>query len=636
MKNIYFVQVNNSLSNAVYLPYAVGTIAAYAFSQEDIRKECCLQPFIFMQQPIDRVLNGLTDPFVMAFSCYMWNYEYNLALAEAVKTKFPACKIIFGGPQIPDDTSLLEQSAFIDFTIHGEGEIVFTDILRALLHKTDFSSVANIAFRTASGQIAKTERTAPCDLSFLPSPYAMGLFDYLLEDPQYKNRQFDAIIETNRGCPFGCIYCYWARSGSSFRTFPLERVKKDIEWLGKNKIPYCVCADGNFGILERDEEIVDHVIKTKQQTGYPEKFETTSAKNKDDFTFRINQKLERNGLNRGVSVAVQSMSPVVLDIIGRKNMSVNNLAEQLQKYRSHGIATYTDLILGLPGETLESFCRGLFAVFEAGQHDSVNINRCEVFPNTILHSEELKNKYKIRTRKSQLCQNHSKILAPGEKSSCSEIVIATSAMNEQEWKKALQVGSCAQSFHCLGLLRFIAVYLRKAKNISYYDFYMNLFSWIENHGTCSKRILDKVFRSIDPFLRGEGNLFCTDERFGALYWAFEEGIFLSVVSEANEFYEDIKEHLSSYFDDRTLFDDLLTWQVAMIAKPGMQPLAVTFRYDWKTYFENIFDAAVTDPVQQNIHLRILPPACGSDADFAREVVWFGRRSGRMINKTETE
>ncbi len=633
MKNIYFVQPNNSLSNAVYLPYAAGTIAAYAFAQKDIRESCRLGDFIFLPKPIEEALAECTDPFVAAFSCYMWNYEYNLAFAQAVKEKYPSCTVIFGGPQIPDDTTLLQENPFIDFSVHGEGETVVTQLLLALLQGGDFASIHNIAFRTDEG-ICKTPRSAPPSLENHPSPYTTGIFDRILNDVRYAGMQFDATVETNRGCPYGCIYCYWARTGSSFRSFPLERIKKDIEWLGTHKIAYCVCADGNFGILERDEEIVEHVIAVKKKYGFPQRFETTSAKNKDEVTFRINRKLEQSGLNRGVSVAVQSMCEDTLKIIGRKNMSVNNLAEQLQKYRSHNIDTYTDLILGLPGETLESFCRGLFAVLEAGQHYSVNINRCEVLPNTILYSPQWREKYRIRTIRSQLCQNHSRLLTAGAKASRSEIVVQTSTMSRDDWKTALQIGACTQGFHCMGLLRFIAIYLRKAKNISYYDFYMQLIDWIFNNGQVSKQIITHVFSCLDAFLREEGNLFFADERFGDIYWAFEEGIFLSVVYEVQAFYEDIRGFLSSYFDDRALFEDLLAYQQAVIARPAMPVSERTFRYAWNRYFDSLFDDAVIQPEQCETHLRITPPETDSWQTFAREVVWFGRRNGRMINKTQ--
>lgn len=620
------------LSTAVYFPYSVGSIAAYSFQYQRIKESYNLCDFIFINTPIDDLIAEMEQPFIAAFSCYMWNIEYNLSLADAVKKKWPECIIVFGGPQIPDSTEYIEKYPYIDIIIHGEGEVAFYNILNSMLDDCDLSNISNISFRQ-NGNPVKTKKEEPHDLNDFPSPYTSGLFDYLLTDSKYALLKFDAILETNRGCPYSCIYCYWARSGTSFRKFPLERVKGDIKWMATHNIGYCVCADSNFGILERDEIIADYVIEMKRKYGFPEKFETASAKNKDDFTFTINRKLEDSQLNRGVSVAVQSMSPVTLEIIGRKNMSVNNLSYQLQKYRTHNIDTYTDLILGLPGETLDSFCKGLCEVIEAGQHYSVSVHRLELFPNTIIYSDEMQKKYKIKTIRSQLCQHHSKIIQDDTKmSSRSEIVVSTSTMTQEEWKAALEFATCVQSFHCLGLLRCFAIYLHKAHNVSYYDFYMDLFNWINEESTEVKRILNKVFNTVDLFLEGKSNLYFADNLFGDIYWAFDEGLFLSCVYNFDSFYEEIKSYLIRKFNDVSIFYDLFKYQKGIITLPDQSEKKLCTEYNWGNYFKHIFDTDFTLPKKKDTEVIVKSCEIKKWTDYAREIVWYGRRSGRTINE----
>mgnify|MGYP003538829660 CR=1 FL=1 len=43
----------------------------------------------------------------------------------------------------------------------------------------------------------------------------------------------------------------------------MEKIKSEIEWIAKNKIRYCYCADANFGILDRDTEIAQYVVDKK-------------------------------------------------------------------------------------------------------------------------------------------------------------------------------------------------------------------------------------------------------------------------------------------------------------------------------------------------------------------------------------
>lgn len=627
---MYLVQPNNSLSGSLFLPYAAGAISAYCFSDEEIRSRYRLAPFIFIKEDVQEVLKKTEDPAVMGFSCYMWNVEYNLSLAREVKKKYPECTVVFGGPQVPDDTGFLKEYGFIDILIHGEGEKAFSDILRQLPPE----EINNISYRKDGGCVKNERKTSGRTMDY-PSPYTMGLFDYIVDDPDNSHIQFDAILETNRGCPYGCIYCCWAGSGESFRYFPLEKVKAELRWMAEKKIAYCICADSNFGIAARDEEIADYIAELKKEYGYPEKFETTAAKDKDELTFRINSKFEQAGLNRGISVAVQSMSPSVLKTVGRKNVSFENLSGQLRKYRENNMYTYTDIILGLPGETQESFCRGLFQVIEAGQHYSINVNRCELLPNTVMYSKEMIEKYRIKTVRSFLCQNHSTVVTDNRYGSRSELVVETDTMSRAQWRECLRISVCAQSFHCMGLLRYPAVYLRKIHNISYYDFYMNFYRRISENDGFILKSLNYVCASVDTFLSGKGSLGFSDDRFGNIYWSFEEGLFLVCACDADAFYREaaaVAGELLGEADER--FTDLMKYQQFAVSLPARQKETETFGYDWQEFFGDIFKENVSAPLKETVVLEKEESAVDNWTDYARQVVWYGKRNDRMILKKD--
>lgn len=631
MKNIYLAQPTNMLSGAVFLPYSVGTIAAYAWQFPEIKAEYELKELLFLKESVDKAVERFDNPFLAGFSSYLWNVEYNLNLAEAIKKKWPQCIILFGGPQVPDDTEYLEKYDFIDVLMHAEGEFPFYKLLLAYSNGTDLSHVPSISYRK-NGRLFRNEKEIPCDLSDFPSPYTTGLFDNIISNPEYAGIQFDVVLETNRGCPFKCIYCYWSGNDDPFRTFPIERVKGDLDWFAKNKVSFCICADGNFGILNRDEEIVDYIIKLKAEYGYPQKFETIAAKEKDDFIFKINQKMHKAGLNKGVSVACQSLSPTVLKNVGRKNMPLERFSQLLTRYRNAGISTYTDIMLGLPGETFESFCRGLFQVIEAGQHDSININRCELLPNSIMYSKEIVEKYKIKTIRSSLCQNHSRASGGATPGSRSDLVVETDTMSREEWREACRISAMVQSFHLMGIMRFVAVYLRKAKNVSYHDFYMALYSYINNEGKLSKEIFEHVLGNISDFLEGKCNLSFSDERFGDIYWPYEEGLFLCVVNQLDSFFDEIKEYIGRYFDDEDLFEDLLRYQKNIICKFGSEVEELEFEYDWFDYFSDIISMEKLTPERRKIRLRIEPSYEDSWFEYAKKIVWYGKRDNRSIAK----
>ncbi len=632
MKKIYLIQPNNNLSKEVYLPYAAGSIAAYAMQDETVRENYELGEIIFLKLPTQTVVSSLDNPFFVGFSSYMWNIEYNLALAREIKTRFPQCIVAFGGPQIPDDTTYLEDYDFIDILMHGEGERVFRNLLVSLNNNTDIKSVKNISFRDSDGSVVRTQKEFYKNIADYPSPYTAGIFDSIINNEAYSDLYFDAILETDRGCPYGCIYCYWAGTESNFREFPIERVYADLDWMAKNRIVYCICADSNFGMLKRDYDIADYVVKLKKGYGYPQKFETSAAKNKDEFVFEINRLLDSANLNCGISVAVQSFSPVVLDNIGRKNISIENFAHQMEAYRREGMSTYTDFILALPGETFDSFSKGLFCAIEAGQHSSINVHPCEILPNTILYQNETIEKYGIKTIRSKLCQDHTVYTPENKFGSRSEIIVSTNTMSESDWRKAMRLSICVQSFHSFGLLKFIAVYLRKAEKIPYYDFYMSLFDWIEKESVFIKRTLDKVCATIDRFLKGESSLFFYDSRFSDSYLSFKEGLFLCCAAELDSFYDEVNNYLKPYFKDAELFEDLSVYQKEIIKLPHKEAVLIKCRYDWNDYFSDIFDKTKFKPLYRETYL--VPDKCKEDnwEDYTRNNIWYGKRENKMLRK----
>lgn len=629
MKNIYFVQPSNKIFRSVYLPYAAGTLAAYAWQFAEIKQNYELKRFIFMKEEIAGLIETMESPFLTAFSCYLWNIEYNLELAAAVKRKWPDCTVVFGGPQMPEDGSYMEKHGFIDVQICGEGEVPFYNLLTALLNGRDLSEVGNLIYRE-NGALRRTEKRPACDVCDFPSPYSSGFFDAIVDDPKNSDIQFDAVIETNRGCPYHCAYCTWGKNSASIRQFSMDRVKKDFDWFAKKKIQVLFSADANFGLFPRDEEIVDYMISLKRRYGYPEKFLASAAKNREDFVFKLYKKMEAADLHKGVSIPCQSMSPEVLNLIGRKNNSVEILSKQIKRYRDAGIHSYIELILALPGESCRSFCKGLFDVIEAGAHDIINVYPCELLANSPMAAPEFIEKYQLKTVKAHVCQTREKVGNDSLSDMSSEIVISTSTMTTEDWLRAYRVAVFTQTLHCLGLTRYIAVYLRKANLCSYYDFYMQLFDSTKKRNGCIRRILMYTTASFDRFVQGKDMLHFEDFRFSDFYWYFDEGMFLVCTQEIEDFYAELTDYVHSRFGDGELINDLLLYQKASVTLPKKQSETHLFQYDWLAYFDALYDPDVTVPAKAPIQFTFRQETYESLWDYARRVVWLGRRHHKTI------
>lgn len=626
--SIYMFQPNYLYGKTAHLPYAVGTIIAFAFNNPIIEKHYKLEKIGFLRESISKVVLEMKKPFLVGFSTYVWNFEYNLALARAIKKTYPNCKILFGGHHVNPGQILLEKYEFIDILIHGEGEEVFSELLLSLIGERNIEDIPNISYRSANKIISNPPKLyKSCDY---PSPYLEGVFDSIIA--QNTNLDFMFLFESNRGCAYNCSYCDWGSLNSEIRKFPLERVRNEFLWMCKNRIEFCGCADANFGILERDSTIIDWLIELKQMTGYPKKFQASYSKNSTNRIFEMSKKLNDNNMNKGVTLAFQTMSEDASLNVGRKNISLEHFSKLMRLYNQAKIPTYTELILGLPGETYKSFTEGISRLLEAGQHHSIYVHNCELLPNSHMGSREYIEKYEIETNLIPLNQPHMEFPKDTEVQEFSRIITKTYSMSKKMWIDMNMFSIVVQAFHHMGLLQFFAIYLFEEKNIKYVDFYKALIDYmLKKQNTVCGRVFLDIKNNLELVTKGNGSLVCYDDRFGDIAWPFEEYAYLRIVFEANLFYEEIVDFFKLFNIPDDVFKDLLTYQKNMIKRPNISTIDFVIDHNLYQYFRGIFEGEKVSLTQVKNSIKISDnnPTLSFE-DFARFVVWYGRKDSKNV------
>ena len=619
-KKIYFAQIGVSYSSPCFLPYSVGCIVAYLRHDKEIMAHYDIPDILVMRERIPDIIKRFDDPYCVALSCCTWNIEYNKALAGELKKVYPDVKIVFGGHSVPHGDSMLDEFEFVDFLMHNEGEESTALFLKALMNGEELSEVPNLSFRTADGNIT-TRDYHPCDLSAYPSPYLEGLFDNIMkENPRV---EFHATLETNRGCPYDCAYCEWCFT-KKIRPFPMERIKADIEWVAKNNIQYCYCADGNFGIFERDVEIAEFVVEQNKKYGYPKVFKPNYAKESNDTVFRAGCVLNKNHVDKGITLAYQSVSPDVLKNIGRKNFTLEHFKELDTRYTSEDIPTYTELILGLPGETYDSFSQGLCGILEHGQHNSMLVYECQVYDNAPMGNPEYREKYGIKTSRIPLFGIHYNPDFSGVQEYF-DVITETASMSKDDWVKSFIFCIVLQAFHHFGLLKFFALYLRNEKNVSYYDFYNRLMDFIfSSEGT----FINKLFAGLYARKKDTRKADWTYQKdvFGKVGWYFEEGAFLEMVYNWDEFWKDILPFLRSYEYDSGIFEDLLNFQKKAVRRKGVNDVTIESEHNFYRYFNEIICGRKIS-LEKKKNRLVIKSDCDTDTweKYAKQTVWFGKR-----------
>lgn len=404
----------------------------------------------------------------------------------------------------------------------------------------------------------------------------------------------------------------------------MEKIKAEIEWIAKNKIQYCYCADANFGIFERDVEIAEYVVQQRNKHGFPHVFKPNYAKESNDTVFRAGYILNKNQADKGITLAYQSVSDTVLKNIGRKNFTLEHFKELDSRYSAENIPTYTELILGMPGETYQSFSEGLCEILEHGQHNSMLVYECQVYDNAPMGDFGYKQKYGIKTSRIPLFGIHYNPDFSGVQEYF-DVITETASMPKNDWVKSFMFCIVVQAFHHFGLLKFFAIYLRNETGTTYYEFYNALIDFIfSSEGT----FINSLFCQLRDRKADTEKADWTYQKdlFGKTGWYFEEGAFLELVYNWDEFWHDIMPFLKEFKYAEGVFDDLLNFQKKAIRRKGITDVTIESEHN----FYNYFNAIICDnkiPLEKKKNTITVKSDCYTETweEYARQTVWFGKR-----------
>jgi radical SAM superfamily enzyme YgiQ (UPF0313 family) len=409
----------------------------------------------------------------------------------------------------------------------------------------------------------------------------------------YSNFFADGILVHN--CPYSCTFCDWGSATfAKVQKFPVDPIKEEIEWFANHKIELLYNADANFGMLEQDTSIAEALVESKRKTGYPQKFRAAYAKKITERVFSVAKMLADAGMSKGATISFQSLNDEVLEAVARSNIPIGNLNDVFARYNSNDIPTYTELILGLPGETYASFADGLERLLQAGQHYGINVYPCMALKNSEMSRPDYVAEYKLRTVRVPMLLLHGIPPADGEVLEFYDLVIETKTMSYEDWRKGYRLAWIIQALHCAGLTDKIAIAYKTDTN-TYVRFYEALLSMARSR---PETVLGKEYQRFEAMLDrviAGGNWDTQEDQFGPIAWPPEELAYLHIVLNKGLFYEEIRDWFWWLWHD-----DVVTWcgQDAWLQQ------------------QNLVDPSDFD---------------GDVERWAREAVWYGRK-GKKIKR----
>ena len=446
-------------------PLVSGYLQAYATADSSIRSEYRFEKYTTTRStPVSQITSHLLSRHadVYAFSCYLWNIALVRTLVSTLTKVNPDVHILLGGPQVMHHAADYEYLANENIVVcNGEGEKTFAAYLGALTNsKPDLASVRGISY-FADGELVTTEsESRMMDLDDIPSPYLTGIFD----------DQYDmGVIETNRGCPFHCGFCFWgAATNDRVFKFSEDRVREDIAWISSHNIPFLYLADANWGMLKRDVEIAHHIADCKRKFDLPMFVYFSAAKNSPQRVTEITEIFSAVDLLSAQPISMQSLSESTLEAVDRKNIKLSAYETLQAKLNDKSLSSFIELIWPLPGETLKSFKAGMD---ELCQSDASHI---VTYPHLLLHNTPI---YEHRDDLQLVSRTIDDGIAEAE------IVVQTADASGEEFEEGMWFIYGILALYNTRALRLLSAYLHKSGIVSYSELYAGFMNAIRDEGS---------------------------------------------------------------------------------------------------------------------------------------------------------
>lgn len=642
-KVVGLVQINNSFSGQNFFPYSVGILQSYAQKYLQRPKEYEFLPQIFNRMPVQNAVKLLLGADVAFFSLYVWNQKISLEIAKNLRVRNPNVIIVFGGPQVPNRSDdFMRKHEFIDMVCHGEGETTFTAILENINGK-NWNIAPSISYRKSDGTIGTNKRTERIQkLSSIPSPYLSGVFDEIMK--ANPNEQWIGLWETNRGCPFTCAYCDWGSSiHNQMFMYDIERLHNEVEWFAEHKIKFILCADSNFGIIPRDIDLARYVAKIKEVRGYPHALSVQTTKNATEQSYIVGKILSDAGLNKGISLSLQSVDPTTLHNINRSNISTETFQELQHRFTRDRVDTFTDLILGLPGETYDSYTRGVSKVIADGQHNRIQFHNLSILPNAQMGDPEYQKKFGMQTVTNNIVNIHGSInTSKDDIMETQDLVIATNSMPKKDWVRARVFAWTTGLLHFNKIFQIPLIILHEKYGLDYKEIIEQCIQNDEKNYPVLSRITKFFIEKAQRIQKGEEE-FCQSKEWLTMWWPADELMHITICAEniLNNFYSEAKARIFYYLNEKSIvFDKRMLHEAIELNKSLMKlpfqknDQEITLSYNlWESYRSILAGEHIQ--IEKKTMKYVIDKTTkiwNSWEDWAREVIWWENKKGAYMYK----
>jgi radical SAM superfamily enzyme YgiQ (UPF0313 family) len=456
-------------------------------------------------------------PDILMLSNYTWNEQLGFHMMKVARGMNPDVLTVMGGPNISIEPE--RQEAYVaahpelDIYALGEGDFLARDLVRLYLdagmsiRKLVAMELPSAVYHRSDGSVHRSESWERLkEIDEIPSPYLGGQLD------EFFDGKLTPMIETNRGCPFTCTFCcQGTRWYTKVHNFTKERLREEIFYIAKLIHRTCPhvgafrIADSNYGMFERDIEISSYLGETQKLYKYPTYIDATTGKNRPD---RIIKSVEQVSGALVLYQAVQSLDENVLRNVKRQTIKLEAYEALQVHMRGRGLRSNSDLILGLPGETLATHKAGIRKLLDSGISQVTNF-QLMLLKGTELETLESRSLFKFRSMWRVLPKNFG-VYNDEKVFDVEEIVVETDTLSFDDYLEARTIALAGTAFWQYNYFEDV---IRFAESLG-----MRRSDWLEHIVEAIQSPDSPVRGFVDDFLRETRNeLFETREECVEFY-----------------------------------------------------------------------------------------------------------------------
>jgi len=332
-----------STLNARYIHSSLGLRYIRA-NMKELQGHTRISEYIINSRPIDIAESLIADkPTIIGFGVYIWNIEETTQLVAMLKTIAPQITIILGGPEVSFEHDQQTIVSLADYVICGMADLEFYELSKRILSGDKPGN--------------KIIQAKPVPPPFITLPYEQ------YNDDDVKNRVI--YIEASRGCPFKCEFCLSALDKTA-TPFDIDEFLGEMDKLYQRGVRHFKFVDRTFNLkIQTSIRIMEFFLQRLDDKLFLH-FELIP----DHLPEKLKSVIERfpEG-SLQFEIGIQTLNSDIQKLISRKQnneKSKENIAWLMEKTHAH---LHTDLILGLPGETIESIAHGFNELVKLNPHE---------------------------------------------------------------------------------------------------------------------------------------------------------------------------------------------------------------------------------------------------------------------------